>query len=234
MKKSIVLFVLALLTGIGAQAQIVSVNTHTIRTLKQDKTAPEAIWLVRAGLSFNGFSGDHIDSEDRWGRKLGYDFSVGFNKPLAASNAYWGMELGLGSRGYALDEDGDTEEMLCHNLRVSPFIAGYKYTFSNGISLDAHLGVFASYDYAGKLKTDYDEEETDFGIGDWEDEYGIDWNRFDAGIRLGGGIWYKNLNLDVTWHKGFVKPFTWKSEYYEDETLKSTTTNVLLRLGIAF
>lgn len=246
--KKILLAAFALLVSFGAQAQIVSVNSHTIRTIKKEKPASESIWIMRLGLGFDKMKGDDWKGEDglELGSKLGYDLSYEFNKQLGnVPGLYWGMEFGLGSRGYSAsyeysDEDWwekQDEKLVAHNVRVSPFIIGYKYQLSDNVALDAHLGAFASFDYVGKYRIEgSDEEESwdeDFGMGDWEEDLNYDWNRFDAGIRLGGGIWYKNFNLDVTWHKGFIKPLTIIDDY-EDVEMKATASNVLVRLGIAF
>ena len=62
-----------------------------------------------------------------------------------------------------------------------------------------------------------DTEETTVKIGDWDD-----WKRFDAGMNIGVGIWYDRFNFDITYQRGFIK--TWESN----------TSNVLIRLGVAF
>jgi hypothetical protein len=62
-------------------------------------------------------------------------------------------------------------------------------------------------------------------MGDWEDELDIEWNRFDAGMNIGFGIWYDRFNLDFTFQRGFVEAAT-DSEAY--------TSNIMLRLGVAF
>ena len=76
----------------------------------------------------------------------------------------------------------------------------------------ANLGkITEKEDYNGKT------EETTVKIGDWDD-----WKRFDAGMNIGVGIWYDRFNFDITYQRGFIK--TWESN----------TSNVLIRLGVAF
>ena len=89
------------------------------------------------------------------------------------------------------------------------------------MAVDAHLGAYVSCDYVGKIKEKEsyqgDSEETSVNMGDWED-----WKRVDAGMNIGVGIWYDRFNLDFTYQRGFIK--TWECN----------TSNVLIRLGVAF
>ncbi len=55
------------------------------------------------------------------------------------------------------------------------------------------MGTFLSVDYTGKTKADGES----ISMSDW-DEMGLDWNRFDAGMNIGFGIWYGRFNLDFT------------------------------------
>ena len=108
-----------------------------------------------------------------------------------------------------------------HNVQVSPFTFGYKYNITDALAVDAHLGAYVSCDYVGKIKEKEsyqgDSEETSVNMGDWED-----WKRVDAGMNIGVGIWYDRFNLDFTYQRGFIK--TWECN----------TSNVLIRLGVAF
>ena len=140
---------------------------------------------------------------------------------MGSIGTYWGMEFGLGSRGWGYSEDDYEISQIAHNVQISPFTFGYKYNITNNIALDAHLGAYVSCDYLGKIteKEDYNgkTEETTVKIGDWDD-----WKRFDAGMNIGVGIWYDRFNFDITYQHGFIK--TWESN----------TSNVLIRLGVAF
>lgn len=223
--KKIMSVVAALLLCVGANAQIVSSSS---RSLKVERTPSTTIKYLRAGANFMSFSGS--DAEEVNG-KLGYDVAFGFQKPFASVDGlYWGMEFGLGSRGYATDGflafdpySGsshyveDEAKYMAHNVRISPFTFGYKFALSDAVKLDVHLGAFASFDYTGKAKFgSYDSVD----LGDWED-----WNRFDAGMQVGAGVWYNRFNIDFTYHYGFI-------ECQEDT--KAYTSNFMLRLGIAF
>ena len=213
MKKELSI-VAALLLCVGTQAQIVSSRSSIVRTEKQQSNKQ---WFLRGGLNVMKMTGD----DDESGSKLGYNFIYGFQKPMGSIGTYWGMEFGLGSRGWGYSEDDYEISQIAHNVQISPFTFGYKYNITNNIALDAHLGAYVSGDYLGKIteKEDYNgkTEETTVKIGDWDD-----WKRFDAGMNIGVGVWYDRFNFDITYQRGFIK--TWESN----------TSNVLIRLGVAF
>lgn len=199
----------------------------------------EKMWYTRDGLSINSFVGDGGGT----GCKIGYDITFGFQKGLGdVENLYWGMEFGLGTRGFKYEEvDSDdeydyaytfknTQNMLTHTIHYSPFTVGYKYALNDKIKLDAHLGVFASVDYAGKMKwEEYSQERgsqnNSISLGNIKDEMGYDWHRFDVGMKLGVGVWYDCYNLDFTWKRGFVEAIK------DGEAFSS---NYMIRVGMAF
>lgn len=216
--KKIMSVVAALLLCVGANAQIVSSSS---RSLKVERTPFTSLKYLRVGVNFMNITGSDVEVDGN----IGYDVAFGFQKPLAGVDGlYWGMELGLGSRGWSEEWDEEDAKYILHNVRFSPFTFGYKYALTDAVKLDAHFGAFASFDYTGKCK--YDGES--IKLGDWDDEYeglGIDWNRFDAGMQVGVGVWYNRFNLDFTYHRGFVKAV---------EDVKAYTNNFMIRLGVAF
>ena len=216
--KKFMSLVAALLLCVGAQAQIVSSSSRSIKVENAPSTSQK---YVRLGVGFMNLAGDN----EGLSSKTGYDVAFGFQKPLANVNGlYWGLELALGSRGFTIDAEDDDYDIkhILHNVRFSPFTFGYKYALTDDVKLDAHLGAFASFDYAGKAKCD----DEDIKLGDWDDNY-LDWNRFDAGMQIGFGAWYKNYNLDFTYHRGFVKAIDY-------DGLDTYTSTFMIRLGIAF
>ena len=212
MKKLLSLAAACLLCA-GMQAQIVSSRSVSIKSAQ--KQPSETQWFLRGGLNIMKLTGD--GAEDT-GSKLGYNFVYGFQKPISTVGTYWGMEFGLGPRGWGDSEDGYKVSQMAHNVQVSPFTFGYKYNITDAVAIDAHLGAYVSFDYVGKYKEEEDGEEVgSASIGDWED-----WKRFDAGMNIGVGLWYSRFNLDFTYQRGFIK--TWECN----------TSNVLIRLGVAF
>ena len=117
----------------------------------------KVVWVIRVGAGFNGVVGSNKETtklqwnDGDWNgdfkKSIGYDISLGFNKSFAKRPLYWGMELGMTTRGYKTSaswEKGGTSAisggsdyhgkfqdatMLCHTVRLSPFIVGYRYIF---------------------------------------------------------------------------------------------------------
>lgn len=196
MKKLFVVMVAALAV-FSSSAQI-----RTSRTFTKAKSNTE--WILRAGLSINSFSGvDGINS------KIGFDVDAAFNKAIGGSGLYWGMEFGIGTRGFGSDVeiDGDEVSITSYNVKWSPFTIGYKFNIFDSFRIDPHVGAFALYDFAKSSPVDAEYE-----------------NDFDAGVQAGLGLWYKRVNLDFMYQFGFVEAF--------DEGGK--TGNFLIRIGYSF
>ena len=150
----------------------------------------------------------------------GSDIPSKYDKNLfgGGAGAYWGMEFGLGSRGFKADE----MKCIAHNIQYSPFTFGWKIGVADNLSIDPHLGVFASYDYTSKMK----ESGESISWGDFADYLEVDYNHFDAGMNIGVGLWYDRFNLDFTYQRGFIDVFS------DLDGIK--TSNFMIRLGIAF
>ncbi len=218
MKKVLLIAVLAIF-GLSANAQL-----NLSRTFAQKKSS--TTWILRAGANFAGMTGD--GAEDT-GKKTGYDVALSFQKPLSDFGMFWGMELGVGTRGYSYDytiyPNSNAEEnvelnTLEHNVRFSPFSFGYAYSINDDIKVDAHLGAWVSYGFAGEETRKYDGDEESTNLDDYSNYQALDY-----GMTLGVGIWYKRLNLDLSWKRGF-------SDFYEDGKIQSS--DIMLRLGVAF
>ena len=234
MKKIFLLAIAAFMFTTGMQAQIVRSQSATI---EREKTPSNTQWYMRVGVGFAKWVGSDWEMDDNESNKanIGYDFMFGFQKKFGSSDLYWGMEYGLGSRGYKCtfddsDYDGKyTYKLLAHNVKIVPFQLGYKYTFSGtDVAIDPHLSAFVSVDYAGKYKekTEWNE---DFGGGTDEEDCSIndleDYQRVDAGIQFGVGVWYKNINLDFTYQRGFIPV---------EKDYKIYNSQFMIRLGFAF
>lgn len=224
MKKFLVLAVLALI-GISASAQV-----RYSRTMVEKKS--NTTWYLRAGAGFNSLVGDYTeyyDDED-YSSAVGYEFALGFNRNFGKSNVYWGMELGLAGRGYkwecedSWDETVEKRNVIGHNVKCVPFAIGYKYGITDDLKLDAHLGAFLSYDFAYTVDTnDYEYE-----VGDYELRNGA-----DAGLQVGIGVWYKRVNLDLTYQRGFVEA-THYYDYSDDKDINGYISTFMIRLGFSF
>ena len=182
-------------------------------------------WYVRAGMSVNMLSGLNSDDKDyglTTGSKAGFEVDFGFHKPMGKSGAYWGMELGFANRGGSISEvDGYDDEykysLNAWSLKYSPFTFGYKYSITDDLKIDGHLGAFALVDLSRKAKVDGDEVDADEIFS----------NRFDAGLQVGVGVWYKKINLDLTYQHGFVG-------FVESPNSTLKCSALMIRLGYAF
>lgn len=216
MKKLFSFVITAILCGSVAFAQSAIVSSRST-SIQVTETPSNTQWILRAGANFAGVSGD--GAEDT-GKKIGYDLALSFQKPLSDFGMFWGMELGLGTRGYSYDEYETEASLLAHNVRFSPFTFGYAYSINETVKIDAHLGAWVSYDLFGKAKYEDDWDDYDENISDVED-----YNNLDYGLTLGVGIWYDRFNLDLSWQRGL-------NEVIKD--CESNANNIMLRLGVAF
>lgn len=207
MKKFILLALVTMFT-LGAAAQV-----RTSRTFTRQKS--NTMWYVRAGMNIStppGSIGD-VDYGDCYliDGKVGFDVDFGFQKAISSSNAYWGMELGIGSRGVKLQDeerDYDSFSSVAYGVTYSPITLGYKFPLTESIKLDGHLGGFISYDFAYGGDADLDEA-------------------FDAGIQVGVGAWFNRFNLDLTYQAGFCNAI----EYNNDNC---KIGKFMIRVGYAF
>lgn len=271
--KKLFLAAMVALTAMGANAQIARSTMFQAPERESNTT-----WYIRAGVSINNAAANgnlkdvyKEQEEDNgtktsFGSKAGYDIEFGFNKGIGKSGAYWGMEFGFGTRGYSLNSERTyahssgkystsgyfkTEEsLLAHRFKFMPVMFGYKYSLTDKIKLDAHLGAWLSIDMAAKLNdknikshtyTDgssmYEETESDLSFGDMKNGDGDGfYNRFDAGIQVGVGVWYGRWNLDFAYERGFCSFYNYENMYgYKPEkSLSLASSNVLIRLGFAF
>lgn len=219
MKKFFLSIAAALMLGGVASAQSTIVSSTGVNVVSQD-TPSETQWILRAGMNFAGMTGD--GAEDT-GTKLGYDVAVSFQKPLSDFGMFWGMELGLGTRGYSYEEGDFEQNFMAHNVRFSPFTFGYAYQINETMKVDAHLGAWVSYDLWGKMTEKEDGEEAEADLGEIDDYCG--YQNLDAGMTFGIGFWYDRFNLDLSWQRGFIEAI---------DDWKINSNNLMLRVGVAF
>ena len=220
--KKIVSFVCAALCCVAMNAQLVTSRSVSVSTAP--KAPSRTTWMVRLGLATNNFVGG--EDADELGAKIGYTFGFEFNKSMGQRGAYWGMDFTFASRGYSFDEDGYEEKLKLHEFQWAPFTFGWKIPVANSIAIDPHVGLFIAGDIAGKLTSKYDGESLDdVTIGNMD---GL--NRFDAGLKIGVGVWFKNkFNVDLTYQRGFVPVFD-----VDDSDYNVYQSNFWIRAAYAF
>jgi hypothetical protein len=210
--KKIIMLALACVMMLGAQAQIVSSRSVTVKKAESTTTN-----YLRFGAGFMNIHGEDAGDANS---NIGYNVVWGIQKPITDFDLYWDLNLGLGSRGFKYS-DYD-ESFIAHNVQFSPLNIGWKPEITSDIKFDAHIGVYGSFDYAGKYKEDGESISLGDFIDylDYEDE---SYKRFDVGLNFGVGVWYDRFNIDLTYQTGFIGMV---------DGVKSH--NILLRLGIAF
>lgn len=256
MKKFVFIF-LACFWGLMAQSQITK--------LPDGFTSGNTVWFARLGASLNNVSGKGVDAtEDNWAkekwsgdfkRAFGGTLSVGFNKAFGSSPVYWGMEIGVAMRGYKTEASwsygasssisggydshtkSQTQTLNAFSAQFSPINIGYRYVINDNMAVDIHVGGFASYDFAGKLKNESNdhiyltgkygtndkttESDNSINIGD------IDGYRsYDFGVIGGIGFWYGHFNIDLDYQRGFISIFEGDNSFFCDK--------LQVRLGYAF
>lgn len=252
MKKFITMILMSVL-ALGVSAQVLTSRTY-------NKPKGKTQWHVRVGPSFNNIAGVGDATYDKtyeggsekfsFGTSTGMSLDFGFSKDISKSGLYWGMELGLGTRGFTAkyeetDAEGywetDKATLRTWNIKYSPFTFGYKYSVTDDLKIDAHVGVFASYDFAGSYKVSIDNNWSDpNSYLDDDDE--IAWddvvdNKFDIGTQLGIGVWYKRFNFDIMWQRGFMSMAEYECYDTSDDrwSYKSGySSNLVLRVGYTF
>ena len=240
--------------GVVSQAQVTE--------LPEGFTSGKTVWMVHIGAGFNSVSSDGIEAgandwiravlsephewyaDNEYKRKFGMNFSVAFTRNFGKSPVYWGMELGIGKRGFkqklsagyiemttssnimqfkelATDQ---TSNLLAEYVQFIPVNIGYRYLINDKMALDVHAGVFTSYDYWGHYTTDalyyrFDDTNRDNNMLMTSQAY-LDtqdmygYHKFDTGIIGGIGFWYGHFHIECGYQYGFVSVFKGDDGYH--------------------
>lgn len=197
--------------------------------LRPAKTKQKAWCFMRFGLNFMGGATDYdMRDEASVNRRVGYDVTFGVQKPIKKSDFYYSAEVSLASRGFKMEDNNGEWKFMSHGVRVSPLTFGYRYNINKDLAIDGHVGFIAGYDYASHGDNDgyfsyyYNRGAWDYmSSGDFD---GYDDNAWYCGGRLGVGVWYKRINVDLTWQLTNC----YKSVEYDD-FLRSR--NIVLSFG---
>ena len=261
MKKTLITICTCVL-ALSAQAQILKLPDGFI--------SGKTVWMLRFGGSINNVTGDLDDYRQSWedgkpnkkwncsgdfNSAMGGNISLGFNKSFGSGPIYWGMEIGVGMRGYKTEVNyaygssstisggydshtmKESGELNAYHAQFSPISIGYRYVINESMAVDIHVGGFASYDFAGELKSESEDHiyitskygnntkntytDNSTKIGDLDD-----YRKYDFGVIGGIGFWYGHLNLDLGYQRGFMAMFDYDKKLY--------CTKIQMRLGYAF
>ncbi len=164
------------------------------------------------------------------------------------------MEWGFGNRGYQIERGEFERKLVAHHFQYTPFTFGWKIKCGESkISIDPHVAVYLAADYHGRV-----EEEGIIRIdgdkkprNEWEQYYNPhnrphfreydeawsiwkekDYMPFDAGLKLGVGVWFcDRWNVDLSYQRSFVPAYVWDNMDYDDGAF---TNKLVLRVGFGF
>lgn len=174
-------------------------------------------WVVRAGVDVANVTGK--DMPDDAGSRIGYYVGGEMQLPVITDGMYVSAGLGLKTKGYKMDSGG-TERNMNHGALEIPVNIGYKIPLAEDFKFAVHGGVFCDFDLWGKTTVETGGIKTETKLGDY-----TDYTKFAFGFGVGGGIWFKQFNLDVTWQRALNKQM---------KDTKAFESNVLVTLGYAF
>lgn len=208
---------------------VLSASAQMLKSRTLMKRENPTMWFVRLGMqvdNLTGLSSEWKDAGYSLSSKVGMDLDFGFNKPICKSGVYWGMDLGVVTRGGSVnyEEDGyDYKVKLTSwSAKYTPLMFGYKYSVTDDLKIDAHLSAYVLYDFSQDGSSDNDE---DYDLDRYFE------NSYDVGIQFGVGAWYKKLNIDFSYQRGFID-YIYTGGYSDESYLKSSA--FVIRLGYAF
>jgi len=235
--KRIVIILICGLMAVCTQAQIVSTvsSFQKIEKPKKERVPLEFEFYGKVGANimsadWNSFE-FHGDPENIAGKsKLGFDLTFGFMshfRPSRPSNFYWGAELSLTQVGGGFDEftaqyNSSYTYPSCSfanwGATLSPTI-GWKKEIADDICLDLHFnpGIFSKFSCKN---IDYIKEYNNT----LHHDYCIDSSYFRASLKGGIGVWYKQMNIDLSY-----RYLTW----FESERCIDYS-NIIISLGYKF
>lgn len=222
MKKYYLFVLAAFISLVSADAQIVS-STNSPQYLPTPEYSYDGgdderkvFGMIRAGVGTSKLVGKNAKYLDS---KFGYGVDIGLGTRIGSKGFYWGTEIGFGSRGW--QAKNSDFQLMAHNIKWTFTQFGWKIKLGDSNwAIDPHFGAYLSYDFAGNEKWESYGKDMSQSIS--EDD---SWNKFDVGINVGGGFWFKKFNLDVTYSHGFLDAV---------ENFEVNSSGLLVRLGFAF
>lgn len=220
MKRVFIPILLAIITS-GFQQVVAQPTTDT--------TVCKASFYCQLGVTNMGIHGDYPGTLMG---KRGYALMVGTILPLYQTSViklYYGAECGLTSRGFAQDSSWKKQRttphgenityhyrlkhnLMAHSMYLSPAMLGLQLSVKGNFSLLGHVGVYTSFDYAGK----YIEEASIYymaSAGSPTNRTDITettlsaiahYRRFDVGTTVGIGFCYDRFQFVVSYQQGLT------------------------------
>ena len=237
--KTILFTLLLAFAGMSVQAQIVTSRSRLVTKIKKPPFE-KTLYLAAGGL-LNTRTDPHYSVNPGYEAVLGYQQGFKRNKKFGSQ---WGVEAGITTHGYKLEQHfySYDESPLC--LTVSPFTYAYRIGVGANKSfwIEPHIGVEANI----RLDDDDSDKREYTNSYSREPHYSatINGDGFDVGIRLGLRMWVaRRISLDVACRVGVVgrshdlelSTYTYESywqNHYTRENMKGNNASLLVRLGV--
>lgn len=196
-----------ILVAIACMACVFSVSAQQEKStsiFSTEKANQGITWGIRGGFNLSNmkFSGDNESADS----KAGFNVGVNIDFPLLQS-LYLQTGLYYTTKGYKYneeEEDYKTEYKCTPQYLEIPVMASYRYNFNKATQLQINFGPYFAYGIAGKEKdtNEYEGEKEE----DKFDVFGKDgvFNRFDAGLGIGGGITIKKFFIGLNYQFGLA------------------------------
>lgn len=157
----------------------------------------DCYWGVRLGVNVGNLSFSGLDP-DR-GSLAGLNFGVVYGMPISDDMPIY-FEPGLLITAKGVKVDANNKQEIKSRLTYLEVPVIFKYRFeevAEDVCIEPFLGGFFAMGVGGKTK-DFElrEKRNSFGSGAYE--------HFDAGIRLGCGLSYRNLYFDLSYDWGLA------------------------------
>lgn len=165
----------------------------------------DVTYVARAGVDVATVTGKDPVLNNKFDSRIGFYVGGEIQKPIITDGMYVGAGLGLKTKGYKYDKSGNKQDENLTALEI-PVNLGYNIRLAEDFKFNVHGGLFIDYALFGKTtRTGLD----DVKLGDYTDNTnGLydEYSKFGWGLAVGGGIWYKQFNLDVNFQFGMNKP----------------------------
>lgn len=172
-----------------------TMNAQLVTSTSFKKGKAATTWYVKAGATLANMSSEGESAD----ALFGYNVGLAFDRTIGSGGMFWGSVLQLATKGFKFGYDGEEVKLNVHKLEL-PLNLGYKLGVSDDLAIDARVGGFVNFDLFGKMTEEYDGDEESVNIGDIDD-----YERLSAGLQFGVGVWYQNLNFNITYQAGLLE-----------------------------
>lgn len=224
MKRTIMISMLALLTALPTMAQHYRYRYHQPAPARYQPVAnnyhrpTDTYYGIRVGVGVSTVSSDdrYLDANgSKTGLNLG--FVAGFQM-ARATPVYLETGLLYAGKGAKADSNGTLSYSLDY-LEV-PLLMKYRLDLDRATSLQPFVGVFGAVGVGGKVKDSYER----LSYSSFDDD---GFQRFDGGLRLGCGLQYDHLYLELGYDLGLAN-------ISQDNFNSAHTGSFFANLGVNF